>query len=133
MEKQENSKNVKWFDLGVILTITSNRKYAKLDDVCETLQFLINDLVYTHQLPRVADTVQPYILSLYPELEGVGVHEIIQSKEEALNFVASQKEIFGDSLPLSRLPEELIDNHIDPVEELIQMKSERNAKILVIK
>lgn len=107
--------------------------YAEMKDIQNALKYIVNDSIYTHQIPRVADLVGPYVLSLYPELEGVGVHDNVRGKEAVLEFVSSQKEIFGDSLPVAKMPKDFGYTHIDPVNELIEMKSENNTKVIVIK
>lgn len=133
MENKKNNEEVRWFDLGVILSLTTYRMYAEMKDIQNALKYIVNDSVYTHQMPRVADLVRPYVLSLYPELEGVGVNENIRGKEEVLDFVSSQKEIFGDSLPVAKIQKDFEYTNIDPVDELIEMKSRSNEKVMVIK
>ena len=133
MENQNISEEVRWFDLGIILSLTTYRMYAEMKDIQNALKYIVNDSIYTHQIPRVADLVGPYVLSLYPELEGIGVHDSVRGKEAVLEFVSSQKEIFGDSLPVAKMPKDFGYTHIDPVNELIEMKSENNTKVIVIK
>lgn len=86
---------------------------------------MTDDDLYTHQLPRAVKSVQPYVLSLYPQLEGVGVDVVINSFDDAKAFVDEQKKVFGDKLVLTPIPKEYGYSHIDPVEELAEMRSKR--------
>lgn len=72
MKNKEINKIQKEFNLGAILNITTNRLFTNLEDVYEVLNYLTGDSVYTHQIPRVMPIAKAYILSLYPELTGVG-------------------------------------------------------------
>jgi len=125
MENTGIEKNSKQFDLGAILNITTSRLFTNMDDVYEVLNYLTGDSLFTHQLPRVMETAKPYVLSLYPQLEGVGVDVVINSFEEAKAFIDEQKKIYGDKLPLT--PMSKIDDysHIASMEESIQIKSGR--------
>jgi len=125
MENTGIEKNFKEFDLGAILNITTSRLFTNMDDVYEVLNYLTGDSLFTHQLPRVMETAKPYVLSLYPQLEGVGVDVVINSFEEAKAFIDEQKKIYGDKLPLT--PMSKIDDysHIASLEESIQIKSGR--------
>jgi len=125
MENTGIEKNFKEFDLGAILNITTSRLFTNMDDVYEVLNYLTGDSLFTHQLPRVMETAKPYVLSLYPQLEGVGVDVVINSFEEAKAFIDEQKKIYGDKLPLT--PMSKIDDysHIASMEESIQIKSGR--------
>ena len=59
MENQKVSEEVRWFDLGIILSLTTYRMYAEMKDIQNALQYIVNDSIYTHQIPRVADLVGP--------------------------------------------------------------------------
>ncbi len=122
MENQEMEKN---FDLGTVLSLTTSRMFSELDKIQEALEYVTGGSIWTHQIPRALGQVAPYILSIYPQLEGIGMDEPINSKEEAIAFVNSQKEIFGDSLPLSPMSKTDGYDHVDPLEELDEMRAGR--------
>ena len=126
MESQGMDKGQKNIDLGVILSITTHRLYGELDDYYEALRYLTGDPIWSHQIGRVCEQVKPYILSLYPQLEGVGSNEKFNSEEEVFAFVKSQKDVFGDSLPLSPMPKSDGYSYVDPIEEFTEMSSGRS-------
>ena len=114
--------NERTFDLGSVLTVTTGRLFTEMDNVYDILNYLSNDNIFTHQIPRVMKTAQPYVLARYPQLEGVGQDVVINGWEDAKTFLDSQKAVLGDSFALSPMPKEMCE-HIDPIEEAIEMRS----------
>ncbi len=125
MENTEIEKNSKQFDLGAILNITTGILFTSMDDVYEVLNYLTGDSIFIHQIPRVMDAAKPYVLSLHPELEGVGVGVAINSFEDAKAFVDEQKKIYGNKLSLTPMSKTDGYSHVDPIEEAIEIKSGR--------
>lgn len=125
MENTEIEKNSKQFDLGAILNITTGILFTSMDDVYEVLNYLTGDSIFIHQIPRVMDAAKPYVLSLHPELEGVGVGVTINSFEDAKAFVDEQKKIYGNKLSLTPMSKTDGYSHVDPIEEAIEIKSGR--------
>ncbi len=64
--KKEVNMNEKNFDLGTVLTITSGRLLTDMDNVYKILNYLSNDTIYSHQIPRVMRIAQSYVLGRYP-------------------------------------------------------------------
>ena len=114
--------NERTFDLGSVLTVTTGRLFTEMDNVYDILNYLSNDNIFTHQIPRVMKTAQSYVLARYPQLEGVGQDVVINGWEDAKTFLDSQKVVLGDSFALSPMPKEMCE-HIDPIEEAIEMRS----------
>ena len=123
MQNQEMQKE---FDLGAVLNITTSRLFTSMDDVYEVLNYLTGDDIYTHQIPRVMDVAKPYVLSLHPELKGVGDNVEIHSFEDAKAFVDEQKKIFGEKLPLKPMAKTDGYSYVDPIEEAIKRTSGRH-------
>ncbi len=122
MEKMVTEKDYRQFDLGAILNITTNRIFTNMNDVCEVLNYLTGDDIFIHQLPRVMQVAQPYVLSIYPELTGVGGDIAINSFEDAKTFVDAQKKIYGNQLPLTPMSKTNGYFYIDPLEEADRIK-----------
>ncbi len=119
-----SGNNERNFDLGTVLTITSGRLFTNMDNVYDILNYLSNDEIYTHQIPRVMKVAQVHVLGRYPQLDGVGKDVIINSEQDVKAFIDEQKGIYGDSFGLSPMTEEMYQ-HIDPIEEAIDMRSGR--------
>ena len=131
MENKEINKIQKEFDLGAILNITTKRLFTSMEDVYEVLNYLTGDSIYTHQLPRVMPIAKAYVLSLHPELTGVGDTVEINSFDDAKAFINEQKKVFGNKLPLSPMGKTDGYSYVDPIEEAIDMTSEKiNKKVL---
>ena len=88
----EINKKYEKFDLGAILNITTGRLLTSMKDVYRVLNYLTGDKIFTHQIPSVIGDAGRYILSFYPMLEGVGRDTIINSEEDAKNFINEQKQ-----------------------------------------
>lgn len=116
---QENKERS--FDLGTVLSATTGRMFTNMNNIFDIFNYLANEEIYIHQFPRVAKAAELHILQRYPQLNGVGKDVIINNEEDVTTFLNSQKEIYGNSFPLSPMPEELYQ-HIDPIEEVIQMR-----------
>lgn len=125
MENQEMAKIQREFDLGAILNITTGRLFTNMDDVYEVLNYLIGDSIYTHQIPRAASAAQAYVLSLHPELKGIGDDAVITSLEDAKAFVDEQKKVFGEKLPLSPMSKTDGYSYVDPIEEAVEMTTRK--------
>src|SRR5574344_113500 len=107
----------RFFDLGAILNITTARLYTNMNDIYDVLNYLTGDNLFTHQIPRVMEYAQDYVLALYPELKGVGVDTPITNIDEATSFVDMQKKKFGDKLPLTPMTKESGYYSVDPFTE----------------
>lgn len=125
MNNQESKNNQRSFELGTILSLTTHRMLNDLDKIQEALDFITDDQIMTHQIPRVLDEVTPFILSLYPDLAEVEVDDSINTKEKVEAFVNSQKEKFGDRLPLDKMSKSDGYTHVDPLKELFEIRSGR--------
>ena len=113
--------NERTFDLGSVLTVTTRRLFTDMDSLYDILNYLSNDIIFTHQIPRVLKAAQPYVLARYPQLIGVGQDVVIDGLEDAKAFLDSQKAVLGDSFALSPMPREMCE-HIDPIEEAIEIR-----------
>ena len=125
MENKEINKIQKEFDLGAILNITTKRLFTSMEDVYEVLNYLTGDSIYTHQLPRVMPIAKTYVLSLHPELTGVGDTVEINSFDDAKAFINEQKKVFGNKLPLKPMSKTDGYSYVDPIEEAVEMTSGR--------
>ena len=122
---ENNERN---FDLGTVLSITTGRVFTEFGNIYKILNYLSRDNLFTNQLPRVAEIAQPYILTRYPQLNGVGKDVIINSQADVETFLNSQKKVLGDSFALSPMPEEMCE-HINPIKEAEQMILSRTKNL----
>lgn len=131
MENKEVNKIQKEFDLGAILNITTKRLFTSMEDVYEVLNYLTGDSICSHQIPRVMPIAKTYILSLHPELTGVGDTVEINSFDDAKAFINKQKKVFGNKLLLSPMGKTDGYSYVDSIEEAVDMTSGKtNKKVL---
>ena len=121
MENQEIQKN---FNLGAILNITTGRLFTNMADVYDVLDYITGEKNSTQQLTKIAEPAKNYVLSLHPELKGVGDDVEINSFEDAYAFIEEQKKIFGEQLPLTPMPKTDEYSYVEPIEETVEMDSE---------
>lgn len=88
----------KEFDLGTILTVTTDRLLTRpvsennngITDLYKILNHMTGGTVYTHTLGRFADTCKSILLELFPELNNVNLKvldEMLDNIEDHPNFI----------------------------------------------
>ncbi len=91
----------KEFDLGKILNITSGKLFTNMTDVREVIGYLTGEEFLTDSgVSMYSKNAKFHILSLYPQLEGVGENVVFSNDDEIDAFVEQQKGIYGNSLSL---------------------------------
>ena len=107
------------FDLGTVLSITSERLLTNIGNVYNILNFMTGDNLYTHQLPRASEQCAPSILALYPELIILGrkaANEVHVDNWEV--WLANAIENHGNEFEIEKL---LSYTPREPFSELIEM------------
>lgn len=97
--------NVRWFELGTILSMTTGYNCTNdFNKVWDLVWFICDDkFINSFGLGMVKNGIKKHILSLYPELK-----KIKYNKGESVDdFVSLLKEKFGDYLPLVKIGDEL--------------------------
>ena len=126
---------MKTFHLGAILSITHDRLVAprRMDDIYEICNFLTQDNLFTHQLPRVHDECKAWLLTLHPQLKQIPM----VTDEEAANlpkgwwsgWLTAQVKDFGEYLDVSPIPKG-IHQYRNPIEEAVEMVGQ--DKVIVV-
>ena len=139
---------VKNFSLPIVLTVTTGRLLTNpknggngIEDLYEILNWMTQDNLFTHQLPRASRECKPHLIQRFPELEKYGsvealaaldtllvnhdAQEAIEAWLKAMAFIGGK-----DSYDVPRLPRDR-HNQIDPLFELVQMVGPE--KVVVVK
>jgi hypothetical protein len=107
------------FPLGTVLSITTGRLFAPngMEGVYGILNWLTQDSLYTHQLPRVSEECKPWILKQHPQL--VGVDDAGVTTDNWRAWLTDQVLRFGETVELEQMP---AGEHyyIDPLSELAE-------------
>ena len=93
--------DVKEFDLGTILTITTG--YSCVEDfnkIWDLVWFLYDDeYISPMGLVALKDDIKEHILNIYPELKSVRYNKTINME----GFMCINKKTFGETLPLPKI------------------------------
>jgi hypothetical protein len=140
------------FHLSDVLTITTGRLVSTrhMDGVYEILNWMTDDNLFTHQLPRASRECAPVLCALYPSLSeeslAVEIQQLADGMKDGdskgdrealiagwLNTIRAKVTDLpfrdGDFLPIPRLKDGQ-HLHIDPVEELGAMVGD--DKVIVV-
>lgn len=103
------------FDLGTVLSITTDRLLTDMDNVYKILDYMTGDSLFTHQLDRASDRCKRPLLAQFPQLTDVEVPENLGGEEA---WLTSQIDVYGNEFDVEPLESW---KHIDPLTELAAM------------
>ena len=108
------------FHLGDILSITTGRLVSPtgMDGIYDILNYMTDDELYTHQLPKASDEYKPHILAQYPQLEKVDASSV--NGKNWKSWLEQQIAKYGKELEIKPLISGF-HVHKDPVEEAEKM------------
>jgi len=110
------------FTIGQILSVYTGKLMCDISDLYKIANFLMDDNLFTHQLPRAAREAKPWLLESLPWLSGLTLDEVTAKNwKKRLQFYSEQ---FGEFHELAPIPSER-RSHRDPVEEANEMASGR--------
>lgn len=119
----------KLFHLGDILSITTGRLVSPrlMGGVYDILNYMTQDNLYTHQLPRAGDECKPWLLRQHPQLRTVDASSI--DRDNWQDWLAEQVKLFGKELLVEPIPRDDHD-YIEPIAELVEMVG--SEKVIVV-
>lgn len=119
------------FHLGDLLSVTDGRLVSPdhIHGVCRILDFVTGEAHMTHQLPRGAKVVKPWLLEQHPWLEDIPVPDGLNSKDAVMSWLAPVTAKFGEFHEVEPMPFGLYVGR-EPIAELREMAP--NAEIIVV-
>jgi hypothetical protein len=141
----------KMFHISDVLSITTGYLVSTrhMDGVYDILNFMTNDNLFTHQLPRASDECKPYLREQFPQLDGPQMQFALGELLEMLKTPSGRKEadklVLGwisklvsgkygikckEMLEVKRVPQGAHQQK-DPVEEAVEMTGDPK-KVIVI-
>lgn len=107
------------FSIGAVLSVTTGRTLAPVDEIHALLDYLTGDALMTHQLGRAITECQPDVRRQHPDLAAVEVPEFA-GEEHVHRWVSEQSSRFGASRDVRPVPPGV---HVfrDPLAELAEM------------
>lgn len=123
------------FGLGDVLSVTSGILVSRrrVDGVCDVLQFMVGEPVWTHQIPRVCGEVTPEILRQHPRLASIAAPtDWPDGDDEAVaaavyGWLDALEAEHGATVSLRPLSEPLDHTSISPLDELAMMRPDMEA------
>lgn len=106
----------KSFHIGAILSVTGEALMCPIGDVYEILNYMTDDNLFTHQLPRVARECRPVLLKQQPQLSA-WVDDVTPENYKAR--LADAIKQFGEELSVEPLAANEHE-YIDPMSELAE-------------
>lgn len=108
---------MKKFHISDILCVITGKMVSirNMEGLYDILNYMTDDNLHTHQLPRVMDECRPYLIEQFPQLESVDVSGV-----NVNNLLAVIKKIereHGSYFEVERIPEEA-HKKINPIDEM---------------
>lgn len=100
-------ENTKEFNLGTILSITSGRVFVDMDEIINLLEYIFNTNIMYQQVPVTVDYAKVYLLNLFPNLEGIGIDDILLDENDIDLFLEEQIKVFGNTFNISPIGNQL--------------------------
>lgn len=141
----EELNTTKDFPTLAVLSVTSGRLLTQpkdagegngIDQIYEVLEWMSDDLPFTHQLVRFIEECKPWIYRWHPEI--IEADKWIENKLiercETENVKACQAAMlakFGKTITLQKIPQSYHDIK-DPFDELVEMCKADNTEIVVV-
>jgi len=113
---------MKKFSLGQILSITTGKLMCDIGKVYEILNYLTNDNLFTHQLPRASKECQPWLLHRLSWLKEIDLSNVNRENWEE---ILSELELkYGKQFELEPIPRDDHDykNPLDELESMVGKK-----------
>jgi len=113
----------KVFPLAAILSVVGNKLMCKdIGEVYKILNFMTNDNLFTHQLPRVSEECKLYLLKKYPQLKEYLTVVCEINNGNYKNYLTKFENKFGKTLIVETISKQ---NHKrkNPITELAEIIS----------
>lgn len=127
----------KQFHIGDILTVTTGVMVTPngIGGIYKILDWMTDEQLFTHQLPRASKQCEPILKDLYPGLVEVKIPDATNVPEEMQaefwqKWLAEQVLRFGEQLPVPKLINHTAVNPISELQEMIE-KNGSSTKIIL--
>jgi len=123
------SKN---FHIGDLLSITTGKLVSPrhIEGIYDILNFMTDDNLFTHQLPRACEECKPFLIKQMPWLAEITADEVNEENWE--DWLAEMVEKHGESHEVEPIPTNSHKN-INPLAELQEMTSANIIPVIIEK
>lgn len=123
--------NTKTFHVGDILTITTGLLVSPthMEGAYKILDWVTDDTLFTHQLPRASRAAEPYLRKWFPDLAAVDTPVFSEDDAELevaewLDKIVAQH---GETREVPQIPEGAY-THINPLQELVDIMQDPDRR-----
>ena len=106
------------FPIAVVLTVATDLLLCHMDDLYEVLNYLTDDNIYTHQIPRALRVCGPAVLAQHPDLAAITVPDTLDGAEAVNEWLDGITAGYGTERELTPVSEW---QHVHPVEDLCDL------------
>lgn len=92
------------FAIETILSISHSKLLTEIGNVYEILNYMLDDNLFTHQLPRASRFCEKFIRAQYPQLDDWDFFNEQVSTENYKEYIEKAKAIFGNELEIEKVP-----------------------------
>lgn len=118
----------KSFSLGAVLSTATGTLLCPIEELYEILNYMTDDNLFTHQLPRAGRECAPAVFAQHPQLREVDVSTV--TRENWKEHLARWEAQFGATIAIEPLAEHGHE-YIDPMSELAEKV--HPERIIVVK
>jgi len=92
------------YEIGTVLSISHSTLLTEMGNIYKILNYMLDDNLYTHQLPRASRFSQKFILAQHPQLDGWGLFDDQITTENWKEYLEKAKAMFGEKLEIEKIP-----------------------------
>jgi len=124
------STETKTFHIGDILSITTGALVSPrhIGGVYDILGWLVDESLFTHQLPRVARECEEFLIETFPDLPTEA--PTLTSKDEVFAWLDLMSAEHGETREVPRM-REVDHTHIDPLTEIKLMRPDAEVLVMI--
>jgi hypothetical protein len=126
---REAEERKKRFPIGVVLSITHDKLLTEIGNVYEILNWMLDENLYTHQLPRAGKFCRPFLRAQLPQLEEWDIYDAQVNTENWRGMLNKAVTLFGETLEVEKPPPSVWTEK-NPLDELAEMVGKE--KVIVI-
>lgn len=92
------------FNIGTVLSVSHSRLLTNIDNVYKILNYMLDDNLFTHQLPRAGRFCQKFVIAEHPQLEDWDYFNEQITTNNWEQYLGKAKAMFGNELEISKVP-----------------------------
>ena len=91
------------FDIGTILSVAHSKLLTEIGNVYKILNFMLDDNLFTHQLPRAGRFCAKFLIAQHPKLERWAEFDEQITPENYKEYLEKAKVMFGKGSTIGEL------------------------------